>query len=155
MLVKSILSVVGGYGVGIWFSFLAYRKQRLFTRASWWTTTRGRVLQSELYRDPKQDNHTHFRVHYEFTARGDRIVGTTPRLCGDWFWNNRKQAAFVERFVVGEEVPVFYDSQNPMHNCLDRSDRTGIAAMWVLAVAGASIASFLVWLNFDEIQRWF
>jgi len=43
-------------------------------------------------------------------------------------------------------VEVFYDPMNPNKNCLDRTDRSGITAMWCIAIGGVALASFLLWM---------
>jgi hypothetical protein len=142
---KAILAICIGYGAGVWFSFLALKKRALLDRARGWMSTTGRILESTLYRHPTR-NGTHFRVHYEFMV-GEKIVGTTPRAAGDWFWNDKEQAAFVARFVPGQEIEVFYDARDPRQNCLDRSDASGITAMWIIALGGTLLASLLTWLQ--------
>ncbi len=143
---KTIFAICAGYGAGIWFFVLALRKQAAFSRARFWVGARGRILEAALHRDGGGKG-MHFRVRYEFQANG-RIEGSTPRLAGDWFWNNRQQAAFVARYAPGQEVEVYYDPRDPRQNCLDRTDRSGIACMWILAAGGTVLASLLVWLRF-------
>ena len=143
---KAILAICVGYGAGIWFSALALRKRAALDRAKSWLNTRGRILESTLYKDPNR-NATHFRIRYEFHI-GERIEGSSPRITGDWFWNNRHQAAFVSRYTPGQEVDVFYDPRDPKQNCLDRTDRSGIVVMWIIALGGTLLASLLVWLPF-------
>jgi hypothetical protein len=145
MTAKAILAIVVGYGAGLWFSVLAWRKQAALERAKGWLTTRGRILEATLYQDP-QRNATHFRIRYVFQV-GNQIEGNTPRLSGDWFWNSKQQAAFVSRFTPGQEVEVFYDPRDPTRNCLDHTDRSGIWAMWVIALGGTILATLLVWLG--------
>ncbi len=145
MPLKTILAICIGYGAGIWFSVMALRKQAALNRARFWVGTRGRILESTLTRDP-DSNRTHFRVRYEFEA-GGRIEGSTPRLAGDWFWNDRRQAAFVSRYTPGQEVEVAYDPRDPRQNCLDRTDRSGVTCMWIIAAGGTVLASLLVWLQ--------
>ena len=142
---KAILAICVGYGAGIWFSLLALRKRSLMKRAQRWLSAPGRIVESTLYKDPHQ-NRTHFRIRYEFSV-GEKIEGATPRVSGDWFWSDKQQAAFVSRFVPGQQVEVFYDPRDPKQNCLDRNDNSGIAAMWVIAAGGTLLASLIVWLQ--------
>jgi hypothetical protein len=142
---KGMLAVFVGYGAGVWCCALAIRKALAFQQARHWPSTSGVVTESSLYRDATS-NATHFTVKYEFTI-GDRIVGSTPRLSGGWFWSDKQQAAFVRRFAVGQKVEVFYDPRDPKKNCLDREDRSGISALWVIAIGGIALASILVWLQ--------
>ena len=144
---KGILAICVGYGVGIWCSVLAIKRWMLFHRALGWLSTRGRIIESTLYKDPKRRNATHFRVRYEFSV-GERFEGDTPRIAGGWFWNSRQQSEFVARFTPGQEVEVFYDSREPRQNCLDRTDRSGIAVLWILAIGATLLATLLVWLLF-------
>src|SRR6266550_2894848 len=104
---KAILAICVGYGAGFWFSGLALKKRALLDRARRWLSTRGRIIESTLYRDPNRKA-THFRIRYEFFV-GERLEGSTPRVAGDWFWSNEQQAAFVSRYQPGQEVEVFYD----------------------------------------------
>jgi len=143
---KAFLAMFAGYGAGVWCTFSAIRRTLAMNEARHWPGVRGKVLESMLYQDPG-GKHTHFRVRYEFTI-GDRIEGCTPRLSGDWFWHNDAQAEFVSRYVAGEPVEVYYDPRNPHRNCLDRDDRSGITALWIIAAAGTALASVLVWLQF-------
>ena len=140
-----MLAICVGYGAGIWFSLLALKKRALLDRSMSWLSTRGRIVESTLYREPGR-NATHFRIRYEFFV-GERVEGSTPRVAGDWFWSNKQQAAFVSRYSPGEAVEVFYDSRDPKRNCLDRTDRSGIAVMWIIAVCGTLLASLIVWLH--------
>ena len=142
---KAILAICIGYGAGLWFSLLAIRKRALLARAKEWLITRGRIIESTLYKKPGTRG-THFKVRYEFTV-GERIEGSTPRAAGDWFWSDKQQAAFVARYTSGQEVEVYYDPTNPQRNCLDRTDRSGIGPMWMIALGGTVLASLLVWLR--------
>lgn len=144
MTAKAILAILGGYGAGIWFSILAWRKQATQERAEGWIPTKGRILEATLYKDP-QRNATHFRIRYVFQV-GEPIEGNTPRLSGDWFWNNKQQTAFVARFIAGQEAEVFYDPRDPTKNCLDRMDRSGIWALWAIALGGTILATLIVLL---------
>jgi len=141
---KAILAICVGYGAGVWFSYLAVKKRMLLSRARFWLSAPGRIIESTLYRVPGR-NSAHFRVRYEFSV-GERIEGNTPRIAGDWFWNNKLQAAFVARYTPGQEVEVFYDPRQPSTNCLDRTDSSGIAVMWILAVVGTLLATVIVCL---------
>jgi hypothetical protein len=146
MSIKAILAVCFGYGAGIWFFVLALRKRLQFERARGWLSTRGRILESTLCQQPGNEA-MHFRVRYEFTV-GERIEGSTPRIAGDWFWSGKQQADFVARYQPGQEVEVFYDARNPRQNCLDRTDSSGIAVLWIFAIGGPALASLILWLQF-------
>ena len=148
MPIKAILAICIGYGAGIWFFVLGLKKHLLLAKAMGWLPTRGRILESLVYTDPTR-NRTHFRVCYEFFV-DERVEGSTPRIAGDWFWNQKQQEAFVARYIPGQDVEVFYDPRNPTRNCLDRTDRSGITCMWLIALGGTVLASFLVWLVFIE-----
>jgi hypothetical protein len=143
---KEALTIVVSYGVGAWFAASALKKMLSLQRVRHWPSIEGTITESVLYQDPARKNHTHFRVQYEFTV-GDRIVGSTPRFSGDWFWNNKRQAAFVARYAPGQKVEVFYDPKNPAKNCLDREDQSGIVILWIIVVAATAAATFLVWLE--------
>ena len=143
---KTFLAIALGYGAGVWCSVSALRKMRAMSQARHWPGVRGKVLESVEYTDPS-GKHTHFRIRYEFTV-GDRIEGNTPRLSGEWFWSREAQSEFVVRYIKGEPVEVFYDPRDPRRNCLDRDDRSGITALWVIAIAGTAVASALIWLQF-------
>jgi len=143
---KGALAIVVGFGAGAWFGGSAVRKMLVFQRARHWPAVRGKIIESLVLRDPGRRNATHFRVSHEFVI-GDRIRGDTPRLSGEWFWNNRPQAEFVARFAPGQEVDVFHDPRDPRRNCLDRDDRGGSHAEWVLALGGTVLAGLLVWLE--------
>lgn len=145
MTAKEVLAIVFCYGAGIWFAALALKKRSALNQARHWLSTKGRIIESVEYKDAARKA-THFRIRYEFHV-GEKIEGATPRLSGDWFWNNKQQTAFVSRFVPGGEVEVFYDPRDPKKNCLDCTDASGITAMWVLAVGGTLLASVLVWLH--------
>ncbi len=142
---KEILAIGVGYGAGIWFSILALKKMALLRDAERWASTRGRILESCLYRDEER-NTIHFRIRYEFTA-GEKIEGKTPRLAGDWFWTEKQQAAFVSRYGQDQEVEVFFDTRDPRRNCLDRRDGSGVTILWIIAIGGPVLASMLVWLR--------
>jgi hypothetical protein len=142
---KGILAIAVGYGAGIYFSIAAWKKSSLMRAASRWPSVRGRIIESTLFKNAQ--GKTHFRVRYEFVV-GERIESDTARLCGDWFWNNEAQAAFVARFSPGQEVEVYFSPRDSRQNCLDRTDRSGITAMWVIAVGGVTLASILVALLF-------
>ena len=144
MTLKAILAILFGYGAGVWFTVEALRKRAAFNRAQSWPNTPGRILESALVKD-SSGKYTDLRVRYEFHP-GQRIEGATPRITGVWFWNNKEQAEFVARYTVGQEVEVYYDPGNPALNCLDRTDRSSIAVMWILALGGTVLASLLVWL---------
>lgn len=144
--IRGFIAICAGYGAGVWFTIRALRQRAAIYRARDWLSTRGRILESTLYKDPNRRG-THFRVRYEFHV-GERIESSTARLAGDWFWNNTQQAAFVDRYQPGDEVEVFYDPRDPKRNCLDRTDRSGVGVMWMIALSGTLLASLLVWLQF-------
>jgi hypothetical protein len=139
----AIVVICVGYGAGIWFTVSAIRRRVLFANARNWLSTRGRIIESTLYptRFPKV---THFQVRYEFSV-GERIEGSTPRVAGAWFLNDQQQAAFVSRYSPGQAVQIYYDPSDPTRNCLDRTDASGIRALWFLATPGALLASLIVW----------
>jgi hypothetical protein len=141
---KLVLAILVGYGVGIACSISALRRALALRRARAWRSTQGTVLESTTFVDEHQ--RTHFRVRYEFVGI-QRMEGSTPRLSGDWFWNNAQQAAFVARYRPGAPVEVFFDPADPRRNCLDRTDASGVTALWVLALGGVALASLLVWLS--------
>jgi hypothetical protein len=147
---KAYATIIAAYAVAAGVAGKALIRSRSFNRAAWWPSARGRILESVLYQDAARKGATHFRVRYEFKVDGQQIEGSTPRLCGDWFWNNQQQAAFVDRFQPGQEVEVFYDPLKPATNCLDRADRSGLAALWVLAGGTFAVASVLVWILWRE-----
>ena len=145
MTTKALIAICVGYGAGIWFSIQALRRRALLNRARQWLSVRGEIIESTTYRDPNR-NATHFRIRYRFVI-GETIEGSTPRVSGDWFWNDKQQTAFVARYVPGQQVEVFYDPRDPRQNCLDRTDTSGIVPMWVIAAGGTILASLLVWLQ--------
>jgi len=145
---KALIAMAIGYGAGGWFAYSAIRRTLLLRQATQWFSARGHILESTTYWDPGSEK-THFRVRYEFNV-GWKIEGATPRLSGDWFWGDKDQNAFVARYVAGQEVEVFYDPKNPWKNCLDRTDRSGITAMWCIAMGGVALASFLLWMLLNE-----
>jgi hypothetical protein len=145
--VKGIIAICVGYGAGIRFSILAIRKQTLLDRSQRWLSAPGRILESTLIRNAR--GHGSFRIRYEFYV-GERIESSTPRLSGKWFWTSKQEAAFVSRYASSQEVEVFYDSRDPKQNCLDRTDRSGITVMWLLALGGIFLGSILVWLLFQQ-----
>lgn len=149
MLFKTVLAIALGLGFGSWFSWVALRRSRDMARAQQWRSTSGRILESTLQ---VVDRKKHFRVRYEFTAIG-RVEGETPRVSGDWFWSDRGLRAFVARFAPGQTVEVFFDPHDPRKSCIDRSDRSGITALWVLALGLIGMAAFLTWYAGDEIWR--
>jgi hypothetical protein len=145
MTAKAAIAITGGCCLGAYFAFSAIRKHLMYQRARFWPSVLGTITESLLYQDPSQGNATHFRVSYEFVV-GDTLRGSTPRLCGDWFWSKQQQAVFVGRYVIGQQVEVFYDPRDPKKNCLDREDKTGISALWMLAASLTFLAFALLWL---------
>ncbi|MFT3828491.1 MAG: DUF3592 domain-containing protein [Opitutaceae bacterium] len=141
---KTLFALSVGYGAGLWCTQNALRKTRLLREAQFWLGTSGRILESRIHRDP-QRNLTHLQIRYEFEV-GERIVGNTPRLCGHWFWTDKQQRAFAARFQPGQTVEVYYDPRDPRRSCLDRADRSGIGALWVIALGGPALASLVLWL---------
>lgn len=141
---KAIVAILFGYGAGIWFSVLAVKKRAALNRAQSWSSVRGRILESTQEKDAS-GKYTNFRIRYEFEL-GKRMEGQTPRITGDWFWNNKQQDAFVARYTPGQDVEVYYDPHDPAQNCLDRTDGSSIAVMWILAFGGTILASLLVWM---------
>ena len=109
------------------------RRYVRFRAARHWAVAEGRGLEAYTYHHP-QKNMPHFRITYEFTAAdGTALVGDTPRLCGDWFWSNQAQEAYVARHMVGEVLDVFYDPSRPTRNCIDRTDITSFQAHCAMA----------------------
>lgn len=141
---KAICAVCAGYGAGIWFAYQAIRQSHLFNRAAWWPSAKGQILESRRTDDPER-RFSHFIIRYEFTV-GKRIEGNTPRLCGGWFWSDKLQQQFIERYRAEQEVDVYYDPQNPERNCLDRTDRSGVTIMWIIAIGSTTLTTFVIWL---------
>lgn len=142
---KAIVAITFGYGAGLVCGAKAIRGWLLLARARHWQCTEGIVRESTLYKDPEHNNATHFRIVYEFVA-GHPLVGHSPRLSGNWFFNLKQQQRFVERFKTGEIVAVYYDPANPAQNCLDRDDRSGVVAYGIMAVGAILLATALVLL---------
>lgn len=156
---SSILWICGvGYGLGVGCAVAAARKTVVFRKAVNWPSVWGKIVESETWSDRNGD---HFRIRYEFVTaqeipgsavqgRGhshcfQKVIGSTPRLSGSWFWSARRMHEFVGRYPVGQEVEVFYDPKHPKRNCLDRKDRRGIGTLWSCAAFAAIITSLLGW----------
>ncbi len=125
---------------------LALKKLLALQKVRQWPSIQGRVIESVLYKDPALNNATTSRIRYEFVI-GDKIIGSTPRHSGQWFWTKRQEEEFVSRFAAGQTVDVFYDPRDPTKNCLEREDRSGITILLLLAAAGVLFGLLLVWLN--------
>jgi hypothetical protein len=145
MSAKAMLAACLGYGAGIWFFILAVKKRALLERAKRWWSTTGCILESTVYRDAER-NANHFRVRYEYHV-GQRFEGATPRIAGDWFWNDRQQAAFVARYTAGQQVEVFYDPRDPRQSCLNRTDTSGIDILWLISVGGFFLGTVIMLLD--------
>lgn len=143
---KGLIAVGIGVVGGVWCTGSALWKTILFRRAQYWPSVRGKITESVLYHDPARHHTMHFRVKYVFVL-GDQMEGCTPRLAGDWFWKNGQQARFVARYKVGQEVEVYYDPRKPTRNCLDRTDQSGVAVLWLLGLGGLALAAALLWLD--------
>jgi hypothetical protein len=146
---KTALAIAVGFGFGLWYSWVALRRSRDMARAQRWPSTSGTIVESAIH---VVDKKKHFRVRYEFTAI-EKMEGATPRISGDWFFSGRAQREFVARWVPGQAVEVFFDPADPRKSCIDRTDRSGITALWVLALSMIALASFLTWFVNDEIWR--
>lgn len=142
---KGAIAIAFGYGAGIWFVIAAIKRRLLLQQAQRWILTRGRIIESRVVTQ-NGGKTSDVLIRYEFLA-GERIEGSTPRVSGEWFFNNKQQAAFAARYVPGTEAEVFYDPRNPRNNCLDRTDATGVIVMILLAIGGSALASLLVWLE--------
>jgi hypothetical protein len=145
-MVKTIFTMVVGYGGGLMFTTMAIQKAAAIKRAKNWLSTRGRVLESTVIEIPERRT-SEMRVRYKFD-HGETIEGSTPRLSGDVFASKSSQAAFVSRFVEGQDVEVFFNPMNPHENCLDRTDKSGIANMAVLALILFVIGVGITWSRF-------
>jgi hypothetical protein len=139
---KALFAIAAGYLAFAGCGCSALKRTLQLAKARHWPGVRGRVLESTEYIDPRSGK-THFRVRYEFVV-GDRIESATPRLAGDWFVSNKDQTDFVARYRAGQEIEVFYDPRNPTANCLDRTDKSGIKALWILSLGGGLLATVLV-----------
>lgn len=148
MTIKGLLCIPFGFGAGLWFGFAALQKSVVMSRAKYWPSVKGTILESAIIPDLRR-RRTHFKVRYEFIL-GERIESVTPRIAGDWFWNNQLQEAFVARYAPGQVVEVFYDPRNPKINCLDRKDRSGIFALGILAIGATTLAALLLWAWLSE-----
>lgn len=117
-------------------------------RAQAWPSVPGTVTCSATwFTDTKLQRGLHFGVWYTFVRNGREVRGDTPRLSGDWFWNDATQKAFVARFVPGQAVRVFVDPAGSGRSCLDRTDRSGLAIhaiFFLAAVAGNAVLWMLV-----------
>lgn len=151
MLLRSLLAIAFGFGSGLWLSWVALRRSREMARAQQWRSTSGRILESAIYVD-RAKRQKHFRVRYEFTAV-ERMEGATPRASGSWFFSDRAQRAFVARWTPDQTVEVFFDPADPRKSCLDRSDRSGITVLWVMALGAIALAAVLTWYLNDDLWR--
>lgn len=140
---KALFAILFGYGAGLVCGAKAIKGWLLLARARRWQSTEGIVRESSLYRVPERQNALHFRIVYEFVAGGP-VVGNTPRLSGNWFFNLKQQQRFVERFRAGEVVPVYFDPANPARNCLDREDRSGVVAYGLMSIGAILLATAVV-----------
>jgi hypothetical protein len=145
---KALLGGVAAVGIAVATFGDVVRRWLRFRAARGWTETTGRITESCLYRDPERNDMINFRVNYQFeTFSGEVIIGTTPRLCGNWFWSQRAQQEFVDRFTTGDEVNVYYDPAAPHRNCLDRRDGSSFWAQSCTAIIMATIGGLLVWMS--------
>jgi hypothetical protein len=152
MHIKALLALAIGIGASFWFGVLAVHKWLLIRRASRWDTTMGEVIESGTFKNA--EGKTHFKVCYRFKTGTRELVGDSPRISGDWFLSNGQQQAFVDRFLVGTQVPVYFDRSRPERNCVDRTDRTGVYVLATIAVGAALLSGLLIWLNAVEIRAW-
>jgi Protein of unknown function (DUF3592) len=134
---EAILPILSLYAMGIYFAIVAIRKGRLLRTAMQWASSPGQIVASEVV---KSD----CRIVYEFIA-GEKILGDTPRLGGNWFLTKGGVKRFVAQYVPGQQVTVYYDARDPRRNCLVRRDFAGIIALWVVAGTFFIAASVVLW----------
>ena len=144
---KAILFILLFYALGIYFALVAIRKDRLLRAAMQWASSPGQIVVSEVVKCSQLvmgTNQTDCRIVYEFIA-GEKILGDTPRLGGNWFWTKGGVKRFVAQYVPGQQVTVYYDARDPRRNCLVRRDFSGIIALWVMAGTTFIAASAWLW----------
>lgn len=132
---EAILLILLSYACGIYFAIVAIRKGRLLRAAMQWASSPGQIVASEVVKSPSVmvgARQIDCRIVYEFIA-GEKILGDTPRLGGNWFWTKGGVKRFVAQYVPGQQVTVYYDARDPRRNCLVRRDFSGIIALWVMA----------------------
>lgn len=145
-MIKTIFAIVGGYGGGLMFTTLAFQKAAMMRRAKNWMSTRGHILESTVIDMPERKT-SELRIRYKFD-HGETVEGSTPRLSGDIFPSKSSKQAFASRFTEGQEVDVFFNPKNPYENCLDRTDKSGITYMILLAMFLVAMASLITWMRF-------
>src|SRR5215831_16115175 len=99
---KAILPLLSFYALAIYFAIVAVRKGRLLREAMQWASSPGQIIESKIVRSGRQID---CRIVYEFIA-GEKILGNTPRLGGNWFWTKSGVKRFVAQFVPGQQVTV-------------------------------------------------
>jgi Protein of unknown function (DUF3592) len=129
------------YSFGIYFAIVAVRKGRLLRETMQWASSPGQIIVSEVVKSERQID---CRIVYEFIA-GEKILGNTPKLGGNWFWTKSGVKHFVAQYVPRQQVMVYYDASDPRRNCLVRRDSSGIIALWVMTGVVFLVASVWLW----------
>ena len=151
---EEIGAIAVGAAGGLWSLVVVLKKSFLYKAAQSWPCVEGKIIESFIYREssnkinPFKDVYlTHFKVLYEFLVINRYLIGNTPRICGDWFWNNRLQQEFVDRFHPGQAVLVYYEPGNPKRNCIDRTDTSSIIIHLALGIGGLGLACLIPYLK--------
>ena len=145
------LVTVALFGVGI--ALLVY-SQRVLARtqqSGYWPSTSGTVTRSEVV-SARRYGQSGYEARIEYTYKVDREYQSNVLSIGGTVATTRKRAGErCERYPVGSQVEVFYDSSNPATACLERTAEG--AKFMTLVACGLLVVAVLSLLGIVEFGR--
>ena len=135
-------------GMAIWSFLTAMRRHRSArahaeAAAANWSRARGRIIEAAVEESTERDTDGDVwirrtpRVRYRFEAAGEAHEGTRAFLLQDELPTRRDAQAWLEKYLSGSEVDVFYDPGNPATAVLaiDRPARMSVVMTFLVSAA--------------------
>jgi uncharacterized protein DUF3592 len=98
------------------------RESRLREAALAWPSVSGRIVDSRVVLSVGRRTYYHVAVSYDYVAAGRHFAGDSIWLTGrSVFLTPEAAGRFLDRYPVGNRVPVYYDPADPGFSTLIRA----------------------------------
>jgi hypothetical protein len=111
--------------VGAWMIFSALRARQAAERAATWPSIAGVVTAAEMIEHRHRNSKTHTvsytyepKVEYSYTVLGTAYAGKKVSY-GPQSYARGKAEQIMARYPLGQQVSVFYNTENPADSVLD------------------------------------
>lgn len=149
----SVIILVACFAIGVFLLIKAFKERIYGVAASTWPTTQATVLHSEIVEDQSR-NATgkvsvgfQVKVEYEYQVE-DQVLSNNRVTVGNPVFPYMEASNYKEQFKQGNQVPVYYNPENPAEAILAPRSVVGLLSPipGIFLVATAVILALVTFL---------